>query len=151
MPTLSISIFHPEEGNRWHWALDLEHEHTSPRSHTMYEVTSTTSSFSENTITTTSSSSPANDHDLVHHRSIVLASINEVDLPTFRDVVAAARVDNETSHWNCQDYVLEILEALEEECVVGFDEDFDGGEEEDGGGGYWRAKREAMRFYGLMV
>lgn len=100
----------------------------------MYELTGTTRPPSRRT-PSPPSLTPADDHDLVHHRNIVLASISEVDLATFRAVVAAARVNNETSHWDCQDYVLEILETLEGECLVGFDGD--GGEEEE-----WGRERE---------
>ena len=31
------------------------------------------------------------------------------------------KVDNETTEWNCQDYVIELLETLYEECII--DED----------------------------
>jgi hypothetical protein len=45
----------------------------------------------------------------------------------------AVKVDNDTLHWNCQDYVMEILERLEEECVI--DLDSDSGSDVDSGGG----------------
>lgn len=32
-----------------------------------------------------------------------------------------AEIDNETTEWNCQDYVLEALDMLYDECVI--DED----------------------------
>jgi hypothetical protein len=45
----------------------------------------------------------------------------------------AVKVDNDTLHWNCQDYVMEILEGLEEGCVV--DLDSESGSDLDSRGG----------------
>ena len=36
----------------------------------------------------------------------------------FQSAVSAIKPDNSVAHWNCQDYVIEILEKLEEECVI---------------------------------
>ncbi len=32
--------------------------------------------------------------------------------------IGKARVDNQTVHWNCQDYVIEIVDKLVEECII---------------------------------
>ena len=53
--------------------------------------------------------------------SIHLGEFADRDLEEFKKAVEATAVDNETVEWDCQDYVLEILEKLEEECVI--DED----------------------------
>ena len=37
-------------------------------------------------------------------------------------------VDNETVHWNCQDYVIEAIDHLREECIIDEDdEDYERG------------------------
>ncbi|KAI9655413.1 MAG: hypothetical protein M1829_000649 [Trizodia sp. TS-e1964] len=35
----------------------------------------------------------------------------------------SAEVDNETLDWNCQDYVLESLDKLSEECILDEDDE----------------------------
>lgn len=62
-----------------------------------------------------------------------LTSLNPADISSIDEIVRSVPVDNETVHWNCQDYVMEILGGLEESCVVGFEEAE--GEEERGGDG----------------
>ena len=37
--------------------------------------------------------------------------------------VGAAVPDNSLVHWNCQDYVMEVLEKFEEECIVDADDE----------------------------
>ncbi len=40
----------------------------------------------------------------------------------FLFMISAVKPQNSVSHWNCQDYVIEALEKLEEECVIDDDE-----------------------------
>ena len=58
-------------------------------------------------------------------RLIHLTCLNPADLSTVNDIVKQVKVDNETVHWNCQDYVMEILDELEEACVIDLDHDAD--------------------------
>ena len=51
----------------------------------------------------------------------MIADINEQDISELKKVVSKVNVDNEMTEWNCQDYVLEVLKALKEECII--DED----------------------------
>ena len=44
---------------------------------------------------------------------------------------------NDVCHWNCQDYVIEILDHLEDECIVD-------GEDES----YIKAKKEVKKHFG---
>jgi hypothetical protein len=46
------------------------------------------------------------------------------------------KVDNETTEWNCQDYVLESLGDLVDEYIIGDDEDYQDG------------IREARKYFG---
>ncbi len=57
------------------------------------------------------------------NRLMHLTSLNPADLPTLDKTLRQAKVDNETIHWNCQDYVMEILEALERDCVIDLESD----------------------------
>lgn len=40
-----------------------------------------------------------------------------------RNAAQSVPVDNETTEWDCQDYVLEILDNLEEEFVLDSDDE----------------------------
>ena len=67
-------------------------------------------------------SSLANQHPrTATKRTIFVYDINETDIPEFGKAISAVKPQNSISHWNCQDYVIEVLEKLEEECVI--DED----------------------------
>ena len=73
-----------------------------------------------------------------------LCEIQPGDVQQLRDIAKEAKVDNETLDWTCQDYVVEILEALEEACIIGFDgEDYDRE--------YAENKEEVMEKYGAMI
>jgi hypothetical protein len=50
--------------------------------------------------------------------SIDLGEFANRDLEEFKKAVEATAVDNETVEWDCQDYVLEILDKLGEECII---------------------------------
>ncbi|MCJ1339755.1 hypothetical protein MMC09_005046 [Bachmanniomyces sp. S44760] len=106
MPKLYVAMYRPVTGNFEHWALYLDEEHM------IYEVTGETPDFKRNIV----SGSPISDS--LHARSIYVYDINTIDLPTFRSSVTVVELDNSVAHWNCQDYVMEILEKLEEECVI---------------------------------
>lgn len=102
----------PLAGNYEHWALYLENQ----SEHTIYEVTGESPRFKPNVI----SGKPTSTNR--HRRTIFVYDINENDIPAFKKAISAVKPQNSISHWNCQDYVIEALEKLEEECVVDEDE-----------------------------
>jgi hypothetical protein len=110
MGKLYIAIYKPRYGNYKHWALFLESTESL-----VFEVVGEHGTFQKNTIIGSPSSSTR------HEKNILVADINEQDVPELKKVVSKVNVDNETMEWNCQDYVLEVLEALKEECII--DED----------------------------
>jgi hypothetical protein len=63
---------------------------------------------------------PENSADVLE--SIYLGEVADRDFKKFEDIIAATEVDNETVEWDCQDYVLEILDNLEEERVIDGDD-----------------------------
>ena len=77
------------------------------------------------------------DHTIRHQRSIFVYEFNSADLPEFRTAISSVKPQNDVSHWNCQDYVIEALEHLEEECII------DGDDE-----AYIKAKKEVKRYFG---
>ena len=59
-----------------------------------------------------------------------MCEVNKQDIEALKSTVAAVPIDNSNSSWDCQEYVLDVLDKLEDECIV------------DGDGvGYRRAKQ----------
>ena len=121
-------MYKPIEGNHLHWALYLEDG--SRRS--IYEVLGEHPHFKANIIT-----GKTPEHSVRHQRSIFVYEINSPDLPAFEESVSSVKQQNDVVHWNCQDYVMEVLEHLEEECIID-------GEDKV----YIKAKEEVKRYFG---
>ncbi|THX69842.1 hypothetical protein D6D05_08854 [Aureobasidium pullulans] len=132
MSTLFIAIYKSLEGNYYHWALHLQTPHPL-----VFEVIGSHPSFSPQLSHETPETSSRRDR-LVG--CIHVGDINTVDIEQLKEKINIQNVDKETVEWNCQDYVLEALESLVEECIVdGDDEVYVDGVE--------RAKR---KYYGSM-
>lgn len=56
-----------------------------------------------------------------HLLYVAVLSNNNID--TVNQVAATVMVDNETVEWDCQEYVLDMLDALEEEFVLDRDDE----------------------------
>ncbi|THZ71420.1 hypothetical protein D6C84_10257 [Aureobasidium pullulans] len=110
MSALFIAIYKPLEGNYYHWALHLQTPHPL-----VFEVTRSHPSFSPQLSHETPETSSRRDR-LVE--CISVGDIEIVDLEQLKEKINVQHVDNETVEWNCQDYVLEALESLVEECIV---------------------------------
>lgn len=128
MPKLSVSMYKPLIGNHFHWALYLE----DGSERTIYEVIGESPLFKPNLIT-----GKRPDHTFRHRRTIFVYEINASDLAEFKEAVSSVKIQNDVSHWNCQDYVIEILDKLEEECII---------EEDDKK--YIKAKKEVKKHFG---
>lgn len=144
---LTVTIHRPEAGNYDHWALHLQPPPTPAPAPTSSSSTTTTSTRRTTSPTMTRTYEITNEsphfikstHSAPPDKStlketVFIARVNSRDVPIVEAVVENARVDNETTHWNCQDYVLEIIEGLEGECVIGFDDDDEEEEGEEGEG-----------------
>lgn len=128
MPSLSVAMYKPFEGNHLHWALYLEDG--SKRS--IYEVLGEHPHFKANLIT-----GKTPDHTVRHQRSIFVYEINSPDLPEFEKAICSVEPQNDIALWNCQDYVIEILERLEEECIIDGEDKM-----------YIKAKKEVKKYFG---
>ncbi|KAF5856677.1 hypothetical protein ETB97_007034 [Aspergillus alliaceus] len=113
MTSLFVAIYHPRYGNYQHWALHL---HTATED-LIFEVDGEHPSFQK----MTSHGKPSDSENLI--MSLLVSEIGDPDVPTVKAVVDAARVDNETLEWDCQEYVLELLEACEEDAVLDRDDE----------------------------
>lgn len=127
MPQLFVAMYR-QGGNYEHWALYLDH---SPDRGMIYEVIGDNPDFRTNVF----SGNPRS--TVRHQRNILMYDIEDVDIPAFRNAIAAVEPDNSIILWNCQDYVIEVLEKLEEEFIID-------GDDED----YISAKEEVMEYFG---
>jgi hypothetical protein len=112
MPKVYIAIFTPHYGNFLHWAIFIQ---TEPP--LVLEVAGEHPNFIPNVIC----SSP--DLDVRHIRNIEVGEVREDEMSQIRSFIEATYVDNETVEWTCQDYVLEALEKLGEECLLDEDDE----------------------------
>lgn len=113
-PYLAVAIYHPRYGNFQHWALHLH----SDTEDLIFEVDGEHPCFQK----AVSNGLPSDNLGFIE--SLFVCQIGSPDIPTVKDVVDATPVDNETLEWDCQDYVLDILEGCEREAVLE-DEDAD--------------------------
>lgn len=114
MPTLYIAMYEAGTGNYEHWALCLDDGDDLP---TIFEVSGEHGTFEKSTV----QDEPEN--RLRHKRNIAVGEVNARDIPELLKVVDNAKVDNETTEWNCQDYVIELLETLYDECIIDEDDE----------------------------
>ncbi|KAH8816979.1 hypothetical protein F5884DRAFT_241413 [Xylogone sp. PMI_703] len=112
-PKLYGIIFHPRHSNFQHWALYLQ----SSDNDIIFEVEGEHPNFKPNVMRT----KPENIADFSH--KIFIAEINNSDVQKLEHVVCETPVDNETAEWDGQEYVFDILERLEVECIVDKDDE----------------------------
>ena len=109
---LSVVMYRPRWGNLHHWAL-----HLASGNH-VYEVTGEAMEFKAEH---KAGIIPSNSGSLVG--SIFIAEIQPADIKQLHETITSTKVQNDVAEWCCQDYVLEALEALNEEQIVD-DEDY---------------------------
>ncbi|TKA66905.1 hypothetical protein B0A55_11661, partial [Friedmanniomyces simplex] len=112
MPKIYIAVYTPRQGNHYHWAIYVKCK--PPR---IIEITGSHPEFKFNTVET----KPEN--TTPHKESIEIGDINDSDMPEFYSIMRRVEIDNDTVDWNCQDYVLEALDELTEECVLDEDDE----------------------------
>lgn len=113
MPELYIAMYKPRFGNYEHWALCLKDD----GDWTIFEVIGQHGEFKRNSLPMDPESS------LRHKRNILVGTINKEAIPELLETMENVEIDNETTEWNCQDYVLEALDKLVEECVIDEDDE----------------------------
>lgn len=65
------------------------------------------------------------DNSIRFEGTIYLGEVADQDFDDFEKTITATNVDNETVEWDCQGYVLEILDNLEDAYIIdGDDETF---------------------------
>lgn len=107
-PKLYVVFYRPRYGNYQHWALYLESE----TENIIFEVIGQHPNFQRNAV----SAVPENSRSFIS--KLYVGVIGKNDVQGVRDAAKTVKVDNETMDWDCQDYVLEILDKLEAEFIL---------------------------------
>lgn len=110
IPRLYVVFCQPHYGNYQHWALQLK-------------------SHGESVVFQVVGQHPERVDGFI--RKLYVGVLGDDDTQMVKEAAASIPVDNETIEWDCQDYVLEILDRLEEEYVLEKeDEDYQEAREE---------------------
>lgn len=109
MSTIQVYVAISNDGGVYnHWALFID----QPEAETLLNVRGSDGHFRYET----------EKRDVRHDESLVelvyLCVVNDARAKTIRNIARAIPVHNEISGWNCQDYVLDLLDELEERKVI---------------------------------
>lgn len=110
---LFVAFYLPRYGNFQHWALYVQN---GPE-HLIIEVVGEHPEFERNIMT----ENPEQSDTFLH--KVFVAVMVPSDIPRVKKAAQDVRVDNETVEWDCQDYVLEILDNLAENFVLDEDDE----------------------------
>ncbi|KAJ5689001.1 hypothetical protein N7462_003393 [Penicillium macrosclerotiorum] len=114
-PRLYVAFYRPWEGNYTNWALYIDDENES----IIFEVLGQHPYFKRNVRFTR----PEYSADFLGKEYVGV--IRRSDIPYIWNIAASVYVDNETVEWDCQDYVLDILDRLVDEFILNeWDEDY---------------------------
>lgn len=114
-PQLYVVFYKPRYGNYKHWALYIQHGNN----HTLFEVTGSHPNFRKNEVKAEPQSSGS------YLGKQFVASLSQSDISLVRGAVAKVKVDNTTVEWDCQEYIMDIIEQLTEDLVLDEDEDYE--------------------------
>lgn len=120
-PKLYAAFFWALFGNYQHWALYLD----SDEEQLLFEVTGEHPKFERNI----QECPPDLLDGFLHNLYIGVIGKNDIDM--VKQISETVIVDNKTFEWDCQEYVLDILDRLEEERISRCEGDFEGEERSD--------------------
>ncbi|KAI3097502.1 hypothetical protein CBS147333_9312 [Penicillium roqueforti] len=112
-PKLYVVFYRPRYGNYQHWALYVDDEDVPM----IFEVVGQHPNFIRNVVKAKAEKSKS------FLGKEYVGVIGKADIERIKNVASAIPVDNETVEWDCQDYVLEILDRLEDEFVLEEDDE----------------------------
>ncbi|KAE8382904.1 hypothetical protein BDV26DRAFT_211224 [Aspergillus bertholletiae] len=112
-PKLYVVFYRPRYGNYQHWALYVDEESNG----TIFEVTGQHPSFQRNVVHARPDSSKS------YLDKLYIGTLSPDDLKHVAKAAEETGVDNDTLEWDCQDYVLEMLDKLEEEFILESDDE----------------------------
>ncbi|KAE8353428.1 hypothetical protein BDV28DRAFT_148086 [Aspergillus coremiiformis] len=112
-PKLYVAFYRPRYGNYEHWALQLKSDGLS----IIFEVIGQHPQFERDILYVKPESSKS------FAGKTYVGTISDSDIQMVKEAAESVAVDNETVEWDCQDYVLELLEQLQEDHVLEEDDE----------------------------
>ncbi|KAI5788989.1 hypothetical protein EDC01DRAFT_658434 [Geopyxis carbonaria] len=115
MATLYVAIYRPSiatgGGNVHHWGFYLQH---ADKTSYIYEIVGTATKFVPNELNNVDPEATGR-----FKENVFVADIDSAgDIPDVKRVLKGVRIKNDVTHWMCHDWVLEVIEALEEDELV---------------------------------
>ena len=110
---LFVVFYQPRYGNFLHWALHIE----NGEEHHIIEVDGEHPQFRRNMFMENPKETSA------FLREFFIAVLGEDGVERVKSAAQSVPVDNETVEWDCQDYVLDILDKLQEDFVLDKDDE----------------------------
>ena len=123
---LFVCIDNPVEGNYFHWSFYVHDATASGCSqHQVFDVRGEVDWIAgrQHYQTAVSTRDPA--ESSAHKTNILVGRLDREQLPTLIKAIKTVEADNETANWDCQDYVIEILDALGNAELIGGTPDYD--------------------------
>ncbi|KAJ5488453.1 hypothetical protein N7539_003343 [Penicillium diatomitis] len=112
-PKLYVVFYRPRYGNYQHWALYVDDDHVPM----IFEVIGQHPNFKRNVVNAKAEKSTS------FLGKEFVGYIGKNDIERIKVVASTIHVDNGTVEWDCQDYVLEILDKLEDDFVLDTDDE----------------------------
>jgi hypothetical protein len=112
-PQLYVVFYRPRYGNYQHWALYIDDGEDG----IIFEVVGSHPNFRRNVV----HSKPEKSRNFLN--KIYVGPLSKDDIKRVENAVRTVYVDNETVEWDCQEYVLDILQKLEDEFIVEEDDE----------------------------
>lgn len=112
-PELYVVFYKPRAGNFQHWALYIKNGNEP----LILQVVGEHPNFERNVV----SAFPQNSRSFLG--DLYIGVIGDLDIARVKAAADAVHVDNETLEWDCQDYVLEMLDHLENDFVLESDDE----------------------------
>ncbi|KAK6385764.1 hypothetical protein LTS17_001336 [Exophiala oligosperma] len=114
---LYAAIYEPLYGNFRHFSLYLENGDEE----IIYEATGEWPNFEHNILV---NKNPRNTRRII--ALILIGEVNQTEIPEVKMLLEHANIDNETVHWNCQDFVVENADEIVDGCLTTDDHDWRG-------------------------
>ena len=100
-PKLYVVLYRPRYGNYQHWALYLQ----TDSDNLIFEVTGSHPNFIYNAV----KADPTRSRTFV--KVVFMDTVSSDNIATVQNVARTTKIDNETVEWDCQEYVLDVLET----------------------------------------
>lgn len=108
---LHVVIYRPREGNYFHWAFHTYN--TKSDEHQVFQVEGLENELERTVLTF----NPESFMRVV--RQILVGHMREIDLKQAAQAIEEVEIQNEVATWDCQDYVIDIMDALDDIGLLG--------------------------------